>query len=994
MAKEVKWDKICAAARRALEKRGLNGDYIKRLEFEIEEVDKQGANRFWEDVVNERKKFDKNPNGLLLPWLLGRLEGEANCDPITSRADPLVLSSKHSDVTKMIEECGHLPFDLVQDNDKPDIDIDCLPEARDKIKEYAAQRYGSNNVASVGTWTTYQTKAAIGDAYAAYYGREDRRDEEEAPAQSRGVDHKSPAVMLTRDLPEDVNDMRDGGIGVCRGKIIDGETGEERQCGHRYNGLADESILKLVENSVPPDDWLKTECPICGSSDTETPTLGSLLHEHESLMAFARKYPGVIDMAARLVGRVKNPGKHAGAIIIADRDLFGNVPMLFDNNAGQWVSLWTEGRNTQLSKFGYNKWDILGLKNLAYIWDCCQMIERNHGVSFRPPKGGSAMDGLLKYVDPEIDQAGVYWDPDGKEVKISLNDPDALALANECKTDAIFQFDTDLAKQILSNGVRRFWDLLIFNAMGHPGPMAMIPEYVNRRDDADQKWRQDEHPMAVEVLEDTLGVIVFQEQLTGLWQRIAGFTGPESQDARKAVAKKWRDKLKPIRQKWIDGAARHLGVTLATEWWDGRMETFGRYAFNKSHAVSYCLWAYKCLWLKAHYPEEWWACVLSRCNQQKIPRYMSAARADGAKFGPVDINHMTVNVTALSGKLARDGQATVALGLISLKKIGDKKAPNFADDVHEVHDYKNIDEFVESKGKDKVLLERLIKLGAFAHLHPNIKATWMWYVHKYCSGKVIIPWEEVFDVDDSPFVEYRGMVCDRQKFDVVKRKVRGEVMQDRTYAPITVSQLKQFHRDRSLQVDGWTEEKILAERERQVAEYQQNFPKRKKIPKKVLEFKPTPNESRERIMSFYPDDYTLKEILEFELEFLGYYWHSPIDLYHTDGGATVEHAKMTGNLEAVVVDKQTARTRNKNRPFIRLIVNDGTQDALVLIWEGEIGTQDPHLLTKDTGIRLKVDYDEDRNSFSLTKGSIIKPLWTKKGWDELQEGGLPEEGVA
>jgi len=593
MIKEVTWEMIKKVAQKALDKKGLTGVYQERLKFELDEVDKQGANRYWEDVVNERKKFDCNKNGLLLPWLLGRLSGDANCDPIINRSDPLVLSDKHSYITDLIEKCGHLPFDMVQDNDKPDIDIDCLPEARDKIKEYAAERYGVNNVASVGTWQTYLFKAAIGDAYFAYHGKEGS-DDDLGDVSRRGPESldvaRSLAVAFTRELPDDINEMRDRGVGICCGKVIDQETGKERECGHKYNGLKGASITEMVENGVPTEEWFQSVCPVCGSGDTETPTLGSIIEEHRDLVprgtslpfiGFIRRHYHVIDMATRLVGRIRNAGKHAGAIIIADRDLFGNVPMQYDRKADQWVSLWTEGRSTQLSKFGYNKWDILGLKNLAYIWDCCQMIERNHGITFKPPSGGSAMDGLLWYVDPEIDRAGVYWDVDGNEVKISLNDPEALALANGAKTDAIFQFDTDLAKRTLNDsGVRSFWDLLILSALGHPGPLAMIPEYVRRRGDDTQSWRTKEHPMVVEILEDTLGVIVFQEQLTGMWQRIAGFTGPESQDARKAVAKKWKDRLKPVEGKWVTGAAKIIGENEALDWWS-KMETFGRYAFNK-----------------------------------------------------------------------------------------------------------------------------------------------------------------------------------------------------------------------------------------------------------------------------------------------------------------------------------------------------------------------------------------------------------------------------
>lgn len=107
-----------------------------------------------------------------------------------------------------------------------------------------------------------------------------------------------------------------------------------------------------------------------------------------------------------------------------------------------------------------------------------------------------------------------------------------------------------------------------------------IPEAVKNRDDVRGTWKRKLDPDFLKVLEDTYGVIVYQEQLQALWQNIAGFTSPEAQEARKAVAKKWVHKLKPIEKKWIEGASRKIGKAAAEEWWP-KMVTFGRYAFNK-----------------------------------------------------------------------------------------------------------------------------------------------------------------------------------------------------------------------------------------------------------------------------------------------------------------------------------------------------------------------------------------------------------------------------
>lgn len=148
-------------------------------------------------------------------------------------------------------------------------------------------------------------------------------------------------------------------------------------------------------------------------------------------------------------------------------------------------------------------------------------------------------------------------------------------------------------KKISKIGTRKSYDIwnkakdcfknegnfLIQNVVVHNS----IPEAVANRDDKEEKWKdrlRDIHPELLEILEETYGVIVWQEQLQAIWQRLAGFTAPEAQKARKAVAKKWVEQLKPIRQKWIDGASKKIGEKNAIEYW-GKMETFGRYAFNK-----------------------------------------------------------------------------------------------------------------------------------------------------------------------------------------------------------------------------------------------------------------------------------------------------------------------------------------------------------------------------------------------------------------------------
>ena len=303
----MNWTEIKTKAKQELIALNLDEIYTQRLHYECAEVESQGSERYWEEIISENKTYPTNKNGLLLPWLLGILTGDANTDPIKNRIDPLVLNSKASTIKQLIMQCGHLPFDVLQDDDKPDIDIDCLPLARDEIKKYASGRYGVDRVASVGTWQSYLFKQAIGDAYSALglgptktISTSNDADavptaepDDELVDDSKAVDR---AALLTKELPDDVNEMRDGGFGVCNNRAK--RDGVEQECGCKHNQL---------------------KCPKCGGEDTDTPTIARLIHDYKPLQDFIAEGPHhkeVVDTAVRLVGKIRNAGKHAGAIII------------------------------------------------------------------------------------------------------------------------------------------------------------------------------------------------------------------------------------------------------------------------------------------------------------------------------------------------------------------------------------------------------------------------------------------------------------------------------------------------------------------------------------------------------------------------------------------------------------------------------------------------------------------------------------------------------
>lgn len=295
----------------------------------------------------------------------------------------------------------------------------------------------------------------------------------------------------------------------------------------------------------------------------------------------------IVELALDLRGRIKSQGQHAGGIIISSVPLQDTIPMSYIK--GKYVSQWTEGMAaTQLSPFGLVKFDILGLKTMAYNVYTEELIEKSRGIKINWDE-----------CDPSCDEpyAGHQILPNGEKVPVLFNDPEAIQMADEVRTEAVFQFDTHVAKGVLSNGVRNFHDLVAYTALARPGPMDMIPEYVARRDDPDQLWKKKEDPRVAKMLGDTHGIIVYQEQLTKFWTTFGGLTVPEAEKARKSVAKKKKEevlKLGPrivsgmIKNGFLDdpmprndegiyeGAKSHS----AQGWWN-KMVTFGRYCFNK-----------------------------------------------------------------------------------------------------------------------------------------------------------------------------------------------------------------------------------------------------------------------------------------------------------------------------------------------------------------------------------------------------------------------------
>jgi DNA polymerase III alpha subunit len=370
-----------------------------------------------------------------------------------------------------------------------------------------------------------------------------------------------------------------------------------------------------------------------------------------------------------------------------------------------------------------------------------------------------------------------------------------------------------------------------------------------------------------------------------------------------------------------------------------------------SHGVSYCLVAYRCLWLKAHFAPEWWSAVMSDCHPDKRVRYMSVARTEawhptditysghhkpkeparGVKFDTINISNLTKDFTVVGD--------VVNQGLISISGLGESACEIYAGS----KDYNSIEEFIAPVASDdqnggksranKIALERFIKLGAFKHLpgHKNAKALWIWYQYHHCSGK---------------------------EMTALRREIKQKLLDHQ----------------------GWTEERIKKEIVTLSAQFKDLYPK-KKLPKKITDFKPEPDESLKAFNDIITEGFSLSEVLSFQKDYLGYYVNNPLDMYDLEDGMDIQNAKrkiMAGlfrstKISVFVTEYVEAITRTGN-PYAKVSISDGVSRALVMIWNTEL--EKNKSIQTDMAYKMYVEYDQSRSIFTLAKNSTVKRLNT------------------
>src|SRR5213080_778006 len=411
-------------------------------------------------------------------------------------------------------------------------------------------------------------------------------------------------------------------------------------------------------------------------------TLDSAVEKNPELKRAVATEPAtrqLFDYAKILEGLSRNAGVHAAGVVMADRDLSEYIPLCRDVKGNAVIRQYPMG---PLNDLGLLKMDFLGLKTLTVIEDTIALIRKR--------------------------------EPNFSLKNIPLDDAETFGLYNRGETIGLFQMEsggmTSTARQF---DVQKIDDIIALIALYRPGPMDLIGDYIKRKKGL-TKIRY-EHPLLEEICSDTYGVMIYQEQVMAAASRLAGYSLAQADLLRRAMGKKDKEKMAKERQNFIAGCAHtnKIPEKKANAIFD-LLEKFAGYGFNKSHSAAYGLISYQTSYLKAHYPVEFMAGLLSNeiNNTDKISIFVGECKRMGISILPPDINKSGLKFTPES----QDGKMAIRYGLAAIKNVGEAAMEVSIQERERAGEYTSLEDFCGRTGTriaNRKMLESLIKAGAF-----------------------------------------------------------------------------------------------------------------------------------------------------------------------------------------------------------------------------------------------------------------------------------------
>ena len=388
------------------------------------------------------------------------------------------------------------------------------------------------------------------------------------------------------------------------------------------------------------------------------------------------KVASLFKIAKPLEGLTRHASTHAAGVVMSNKSLMEYLPLY----RGQNGEVMTQYAMKEVESIGLVKFDFLGLKTLTVVDHAVQLIEKNRGT--------------------KIELSA-----------IPLDDPEVYASLGAGSNLGIFQLESSGMKDLLVRlKPESFKDIVALVALYRPGPLdsGMVGEFIKRRHG--RVSIQYEVPSLEGILKDTYGVIVYQEQVMRIASILASFSLEDADNLRRAMAKKDAVEMEKQKEKFLEGAKRNRIPIKKAEKIFEQMETFGRYGFNKSHSAAYALIAYQTAYLKAHYPMEFMAALLTSevQNPDKIVKYIAECREMGINILPPDINESYKKFTVVGNQ--------IRFGLAAVKNVGDAALDAILTEREERGRYRSLFDFcmrVDTRKVNRRVIESLVKCGAF-----------------------------------------------------------------------------------------------------------------------------------------------------------------------------------------------------------------------------------------------------------------------------------------
>jgi len=397
-----------------------------------------------------------------------------------------------------------------------------------------------------------------------------------------------------------------------------------------------------------------------------------------------KKIREVIDTAISLEGISRQDSIHAAGVVISSEDLYNYTPIQRENEG----DIVTQYKMEDIQKIGLLKMDLLGLKTLSLIDKTLFLIKKT------------------KNIDIDINN-------------INLDNEETFSMLSEGECLGIFQLESSGMRELVMNlKPTKFEDLIALLALYRPGPLqsGMVSNFVESKNG--RRKINYLHPSLEKILESTYGIILYQEQVMGIASELAGFSMSEADILRGAISKKKRSLLSKQKSKFMDGAkSKGIDEKAAVKIFE-LVNHFAEYGFNKSHSAAYAMISYQTAYLKANYPVEFMAALLSirMGSQEKVAQYVNETRRMGTNVLPPDINESFTDFTVVEG--------SIRFGLSAVKNVGNNVIECIEKERKKGGKFKNFVDFcerVDSSVLNKKTLESLIKSGTFDSLGQSRK---------------------------------------------------------------------------------------------------------------------------------------------------------------------------------------------------------------------------------------------------------------------------------